>query len=131
MSFECEECGRIKPDEEKNEVIDSIRVKFVCSDCIDTNRYVILKEGRKKETLNIEIPKITFETPKINVDDFKRMLKMERIKRGLSVEELAKILEINSDDLKNFERGYKDDENIKQKLIEFFKIKEFKIEKEI
>lgn len=128
MSFECEECGRETSDEEKNEVIDGHNLKFVCNNCIDINKHIILKDKRKQEKkLLIEIPKITFEAPKINMDDFKRMLRMERIKRGLSIGELAKILKINEEDLKNFERGYKEDPYIREKLIEFFDIKKANI----
>ncbi len=129
MPFECEECGLEKEDKEKNEVIDGNFVKLVCNDCLDLSKHICLtlytNEEINKRILEISKPKNILEKisgVKVAVDKFRRIIRMERIKRGLSIEQLASILKIKAEDIEKFEKGYKEDLYIRKKLMEFFKI---------
>ena len=124
--FECEECGLKKEDWEKNRVVDGITIKNVCNSCLNLDRHVLIKKYSQQE-LDKKILQF-YNTRKIleNLSGIKKMdlrerLKNERIKRGLTIKQLAKILDVNPEDLEKFEKGLKEDLYIRKKVIDFLR----------
>ncbi len=126
--FECEECGLKKEDWEKNRVVDGITIKNVCNSCLDLDRHVVIKkynqqELDKKILQSYNTRKILENLSGIKKIDLRERLKNERIKSGLTIKQLAKILDVNPEDLEKFERGLKEDLYIRKKVIDFLKFR--------
>jgi len=124
--FECEECGLMREDFEKNKVIDGIAIKLICNSCLDLSKHVLIKKQNQKE-IDEKLLR-SYNTRKIleNISGMRKMdlrekLKDERIRRGLTIKQLSKLLEVTPEDLENFEKGLKEDIYIRKKVIDFLK----------
>lgn len=115
LTFECDECGLNKLNEEKNLVIDGITLKFVCNDCLEPNH---VKLDKKKE-----------EKIEIKEGDLRKIVRLERIKKGLSIEELSKLIGVSPLSIEKFEKGLAEDIYLRKKLIDFFNLKLLDLEK--
>ncbi len=133
MAFICEDCGLEKLDEDKYRVVDGIKIKEICSKCLDSEHIVIsqLNEAEVNRRLLLaykpkrfgEKAKIELQKIKRPEDEFRRKIRMMRIEKGLTIAQLADILKINPKDLENFEKGIVEDLYIRKKLIDFFNIR--------